>query len=122
MNAKKISVFLLAVVTLFSVVFSSGIGVYASEISPSNYDVSTFSSSGYIAKNHRQTNYKITSGWYYVYTVTPNIAIVSRTYKVYRRNVTYLAKYDLYDRYSGRFIRTVSQRVNTSEEKWVLQK
>jgi hypothetical protein len=63
---------------------------------------------GYIAKNHRQTNYRVTSGWYYVYTQTLGAWGATRTYNIFHRNVSYTAKYDLYDQYSGRFIRTVS--------------
>ncbi|WP_429951369.1 hypothetical protein IGJ55_000108 [Enterococcus sp. AZ170] len=75
---------------------------------------------GYIAKNHRQTNYRVTSGWYYWYTQTIGALGASRTYHIYHRNVSYTAQYDLYDQYSGRFIRTVSQNVNSAEEQWRL--
>ncbi|MCB5956035.1 hypothetical protein [Enterococcus sp. CWB-B31] len=75
---------------------------------------------GYIAKNHRTTNYRVTSGWYYSHTV--NFAVsqwgvtVSRRYNVFRRNVSYTAQYDLYDKYSNRYIRTVSTKHNSVEE------
>ena len=75
---------------------------------------------GYIAKNHRQTNYKVTSGWYYCYTQTIGKFGASRTYNIFHRDVSYTAKYDLYDQYSGHFIRSVTQKVNTAEEQWRL--
>lgn len=75
---------------------------------------------GYIAKNHRQTNFRITSDWYYVYTQTIGKFWATKIDNVFHRNVSYTAQYDLYDQYSGRFIRTVTQNVNTKQEQWRL--
>lgn len=81
---------------------------------------------GDISKNAKRTNYKITSGWYYGYTLefstpTPYISI-SRTYDVYFRNVEYDMEYDVYNKYTGRFLRHVKMHVRGTEEEWRLKK
>jgi len=81
-------------------------------------------SRNYIYKNHKTTNYKVLTGWYYYYTKTLSAGgyglTISRTYNIYRRDVSYTVSYDVYDKYSGNYIRSVKQNVNSQEEDWKL--
>lgn len=98
---------------------------YADESSHEQMDSSTIRlrTGGYIAKNHRRTNYKVLTNWAFSYRHEVRIPYtgIYNTYKVYSRKVSYRATYDLYDKYSGNFIRRVSQDITSHESKMVLE-
>ncbi|MGX7074670.1 hypothetical protein [Globicatella sanguinis] len=74
------------------------------------------------ARNFKKYNYQILSDWYFAYQVSPGIntpiGSIVRTYNVFWRDVSYTVEYDVYDRYSGAFIRHVKRTQYTKEEDW----
>lgn len=74
------------------------------------------------ARNFKKYNYQILSDWYFAYQVSPGIntpiGSIVRTYNVFWRDVSYTVEYDVYDRYSGVFIRHVKRTQYTKEEVW----
>ncbi|SJZ79037.1 hypothetical protein SAMN02746011_01769 [Globicatella sulfidifaciens DSM 15739] len=70
----------------------------------------------------KKYNYQILSDWYFAYQVSPGIntpiGSIVRTYNVFWRDVSYTVEYDVYDRYSGAFIRHVKRTQYTKEEDW----